>query len=286
MGGLMLDKRLFSQYTRPLAPIPTTAQRSGSIATPIQCILFDVYGTLFISGSGGIGAQTAVEPPAEALLHRLLETHGILDSPAVVQRRMRQAIQDQHARLKNDGIDYPEVRIDEIWMQAAGFKSREEARKFALAYELITNPVFPMPHLKALLKIGRAKSVSMGIVSNAQFYTPLLFEWFLEQDLEALGFNRDLLIFSYQHGHGKPSRTLFDLARQRIEGLGLDPAAVLVVGNDRLNDIHPAQQAGFQTALFAGDARSLRLRENEPRCAGTVPDLVITDLIQLVDYLS
>jgi putative hydrolase of the HAD superfamily len=49
-----------------------------------------------------------------------------------------------------------------------------------------------------------------------------------------------------------------------------------------LNDMLPAYAEGFQTALFAGDKRSLRLREDDPRCKNLSPDLVITDLRQLV----
>jgi len=52
-----------------------------------------------------------------------------------------------------------------------------------------------------------------------------------------------------------------------------------------LNDIYPAQKVGFQTALFAGDKRSLRLRNDDPRCKNLKPDLVITDLIQLLDHI-
>ena len=38
----------------------------------------------------------------------------------------------------------------------------------------------------------------------------------------------------------------------------------------------------FKTALFAGDLRSLRLRTENPRCRGLKPDLVVTDLRQLI----
>jgi len=51
------------------------------------------------------------------------------------------------------------------------------------------------------------------------------------------------------------------------------------------NDILPAKKIGFNTALFAGDARSLRMREDDPECIRTSPDLVITDLIQLLEYV-
>ena len=48
-----------------------------------------------------------------------------------------------------------------------------------------------------------------------------------------------------------------------------------------LNDIMPAQQLGMRTALFAGDARSLRLRLEDPRVEGVRPDVVLTELIHL-----
>jgi putative hydrolase of the HAD superfamily len=59
-----------------------------------------------------------------------------------------------------------------------------------------------------------------------------------------------------------------------------------VVGNDMLNDIYPAKKLGFQTALFAGDARSLRLRTDDPRCRNLSADLILTDLEQLIGYIS
>jgi len=45
-----------------------------------------------------------------------------------------------------------------------------------------------------------------------------------------------------------------------------------------LNDIQPSGELGFRTALFAGDERSLRLREGDRRVENVSPDLIITDL--------
>ena len=53
-----------------------------------------------------------------------------------------------------------------------------------------------------------------------------------------------------------------------------------------LNDIYPAQRAGFMTGLFAGDARSLKLRSDESVCNKLSADIVITDLVQLLDHLD
>jgi putative hydrolase of the HAD superfamily len=47
------------------------------------------------------------------------------------------------------------------------------------------------------------------------------------------------------------------------------------------NDIRPAAEAGFRTALFAGDRRSLRLCSEDERCRDISPDWIVTNLDQL-----
>ncbi len=54
-----------------------------------------------------------------------------------------------------------------------------------------------------------------------------------------------------------------------------------MVGNDALRDLAPARRAGFQTALFAGDARSLRGAEQAGQASA-----VVTDLRQLPRLLA
>lgn len=53
-----------------------------------------------------------------------------------------------------------------------------------------------------------------------------------------------------------------------------------------LKDVWPAQAVGFRTALFAGDARSLRKRDEDERIRGVVPDLVVTELSQIAGCLN
>ena len=50
------------------------------------------------------------------------------------------------------------------------------------------------------------------------------------------------------------------------------------------NDIAPAAALGFRTALFAGDRRSLRLREED--ALGVTPDAIITSLDQIASVLG
>jgi putative hydrolase of the HAD superfamily len=94
--------------------------------------------------------------------------------------------------------------------------------------------------------------------------------------------DRRLLFFSWKEGHAKPSAVMFERAKAVLLDMGIPETSVLYVGNDMRNDIWPAASVGFDTALFAGDRRSLRQRKHDHRCKGRLPDMVITDLFQLV----
>jgi putative hydrolase of the HAD superfamily len=157
--------------------------------------------------------------------------------------------------------------------------------EFALRYECLVNPVYPMPSLGFVLEDVQNAGLSMGIVSNAQFFTPLLFEAFLGKGIKELGFAEELCVFSFLVGEAKPSARLFEIPRDILLDRGIDPESILYVGNDMLNDILCAKDAGFRTALFAGDSRSLRLREGDGRVRDCEPDWIITSLDQLQAFL-
>jgi len=277
--------KLAAEYAIPLSPLPTATSPGGRLAQPIQCVLFDIYGTLFISGSGDIGIAKKTVPKTEKI-ERLLQKFNIRKTPRDIVNELHVAIEDKHRQLRNEGIEYPEIEIDQIWKQILEIKDLEYVRRFAIEYELIVNPVYPMPYLKKTLAFCREQNLAMGIISNAQFFTPLLFEWFLHASPEDLGLHSELIFLSYKIRHAKPSVVLFEKAAHAISAKGIKPAASLYVGNDMLNDIYPAKQLGFQTALFAGDKRSLRLRTDDSRCVNLSTDLVLTDLEQLIGHIT
>ena len=162
----------------------------------------------------------------------------------------------------------------------------ETAGRFAAAYEAAVNPVSPMPAAEELLRAVAASPSPpvLGLVSNAQFFTPLLFDAFFGKPLRELGFDRELCVFSFLFREAKPSVRLFLRAGEVLAGRGIRTDETVFVGNDMLNDLYPARAAGFRTCLFAGDLRSLRLRNDDPRC-GFDPDLVITGLMELAPYV-
>ena len=143
-----------------------------------------------------------------------------------------------------------------------------------------------MPECSTVLNALRARGFHLGIISNAQFFTRTLVEVLAGENLDTLGFDAGGCIWSYQLLEAKPSTALYERSAAYWKSqYGAKPSEVLYVGNDLLNDIWPAQQVGFKTALFAGDARSLRMREGDPRVNGVEPDLVVTQLNQLTQAL-
>ena len=119
------------------------------------------------------------------------------------------------------------------------------------------------------------------MISNAQFFTGLLFPALTGCSLPDWGCENTLAFLSYEHGQAKPGTYLYELAARELARRGIKPAETLFVGNDMLNDIAPASRCGFRTALFAGDQRSLRMRAGDPRVNGIEADIVITELPQL-----
>lgn len=290
----MTDPRLLQRIRAlctPLQPQPTAvAPRLGPLAD-IHAVLFDVYGTLLISASGDIGLGGARARPlqlgeildaAEYEASAITEPQRQLDLGAALEA----AIHAQHAQARARGIEDPEVDILALWarlLAGVGLQPTPQAlQRIALEYECRINPVWPMPGLADLLATLRQHGLAMGIVSNAQFYTPLILEALLGHPLEALGLAPDCSAWSYALGEAKPSPRPYEVALTGLaQAHALRPDQVLYIGNDRRNDIWPASRLGLRTALFAGDARSLRLREDDPDLVDLRPERVVTDLRQV-----
>jgi len=289
---------LIRRLSKPLRPRPAGVRPRLLKLEDIRAVLFDVYGTLFISGSGDVGTDApAGRASAFAAALRAGGFTGV--TPAVHRRGpilLRDAILRAHNTSRARGIRHPEVRIDRLWTrmlrslvakrQLRGRVTRAAISRTAVTYECLINPTWPMPAAADVLKALGARKLKLGLVSNAQFFTPLLFDALLRRSPRELGFVSRLCIWSFQHGQGKPSPRLLSIALQRLKRHhGVQPRQVVYIGNDMLKDIQPAVELGCRTVLFAGDRRSLRLHKDT--AAGQLrPDAIITRLDQLLRILG
>ena len=350
-------KERFRRQASPLECIPTGESPVLKRLSGIRAVVFDVYGTLIISGVGDIGVDDGVIAP-ERILDALEQSgvqwmaegageagEGVEAGEALDVNEAGQALDVNEAgeagtinssgtgdsggtggtstniihaqkvldlynetvnELRREaiakGIHTPEPDIRNVWSRVLEslkdqkliqFDSRFDgllrtAETLSLEFEIRMNPTWPMPNMTHVLDRLHAKSYDLGIISNSQFYTPIMIEAYADRTLRDLGFSSGLLHWSYEVGLKKPSITFY---RRFLEKMvrhhpTLQPEEILYVGNDMRKDILPAQTLGFKTALFAGDQRSLRWRRDDPTCKTLEPDLVVTDLMQIAECLS
>ncbi|MCA9261717.1 MAG: HAD family hydrolase [Planctomycetales bacterium] len=289
------------EASEPLLPRPVDCEPRVSALPEIRAVLVDVYGTLLVSASGDIGSADA-SVRGRAAVDALGAVGMALDAPPEqVDESWTGVIAAEHARLRGAGIPYPEVDVREIWpvvcqrIAEASSLSPISARRvdrldwsqLAVEFEVRVNPVWPMPEAAETLQRLADRGRVMGIVSNAQFFTPLAWTATAGKSLGECGVAASLRYYSYEHREAKPGRGLYQRAVAGLAEAGIAPSETLYVGNDMRNDIWPAAAVGFRTALFAGDERSLRRRDETPRHErGPDPDVVITQWPQILEVAT
>jgi len=288
-----------------MKPVPTLLKPFIKKDPAIKAFIFDVYGTLLISASGDIDESVF---SGENLI-RAFDSAGIRidksvkDKPALligILDEFRKSVRDFHNQERTEEKPYPEVDILHLWEKIIiSRKSKKQLildgppciKCFTFVFEVLSNRIYPMPGMNELLNHLSSREYPLGIVSNAQFYTPVILNFFLNQsvseDEDVMPFDPDLTVFSYKYMRSKPDLFLFELVKKQCnQKYGLFADEILFVGNDMYRDIYPAFVAGFKTALFAGDTKSLRLRQEKPELKKIVPDFIITDLMQLLSILN
>ena len=254
----------------------------------IKAVVFDIYGTVVCSAAGEIHTNISTN-------HAVFEVPELSISIAmpIVQDHITEYVQKSHTIFKAQGIQYPEIDAIEMWqhiilsIQGNAIK-HYDAALCAVYYEIYNNPTALMPYaLKSLEAIQHA-GYKLGIVSNAQFYTPLMLDALCNSAnkavYEALRF--DIQVWSYLQREGKPSTRLYELMLEQCAKYDISAHEVLYIGNDKRNDVYPASVLGIHTLLFAGDRISYKPRLEDKKVSAIIPDGVITCLSQILEVLD
>jgi FMN phosphatase YigB (HAD superfamily)/glycosyltransferase involved in cell wall biosynthesis len=239
-----------------LRPDPPSAKR-------FRAAIFDVYGTLLIAPAGRIKPDPLTDP----VLREALRNFGH-EPPASPSTLLHEAVSRHHAKA---GVPYPEIDLRVLWREILSLDSDEDVTPLVRAIEEVWHPSRPMPGAGNLIRQLARSGVSIGILSNAQCNM-----------LDDLGNIADLLapeltLLSYQQGIAKPSPELYQTMQERLSGRGISPQETLFIGNDPRQDIIPAANAGFQTALFIGHPDSLRPGDCRP-------DITFSKWSDLLEY--
>jgi putative hydrolase of the HAD superfamily len=214
-------------------------------------------------------------------------------------------------KARGKGIEYPEIRIEQIWtviimmLERNGYSKTRRAeaggraftfadtadfaRCLAYTYNFLSMGRTLYPNAVQALRKLKDDNVVLGIVSNAQFYTPIdLTLLFRDQscgkieDFNEL-FDPDLTFFSYEYGVSKPDTLLFRKLFDALYEYHITPSQTVFAGNDFLIDIAPAAALGMKTAFFCGDDA---IAFQHDLGSEVVPDIVFDDWGGFADKIS
>jgi len=266
---------LIRQRSRRIRPLPTGEKEKGRLPCKPRCVLFDVYGTLLVR----IGDMHARAQQRLRDSDAVIRAHNLPVTARELEILVESAIEQNHAAQRRRGKEHPEVVIERIWAGIFPHLAPAVIRRAIVEYELAAHPAWPMPGCRRLLRFLAGSDITLGIVSNAQFYTPLFLSALTGATLEDLGFSPSLCLYSFDLGTAKPDRRLVDLAVERLRGMGLSASETVMVGNDCVNDTAPAALAGLMTVYAALDRRSSVPAPGDS--VESVPDAVIQRLASL-----
>lgn len=212
----------------------------------IRVVIFDIYNTLL-----SVGPAPA---DADARWAALFADHFASDPPidrlgfALSGSRV---IAQLHERARAAGVLWPEIQWPSVVgeMLPAFTQLPPPAQADFILRQIQTGHTVAFPaEAAAALRELRNQGCLLGIASNAQAYSVReLSDGLAGHGLGLDLFDRELCVWSYEHGFSKPNPHFFRILTARLDARGIAPSETLMVGDRLDNDIEPARVQGWHT---------------------------------------
>jgi putative hydrolase of the HAD superfamily len=279
----------------------------------VRAVIFDTYGTLVNYWRPGIDDKEKRPDLLKGAFRKVADRFGFtpylveMDPESDPEKTLFDLYHGlislgREKSLKN-GIEFPEVKIEEIWnliilmLKRRGYDPGQElpenpgdlARYCAFCYNFHSLGRGLYPNVVDALSELKKNNIVLGILSNAQFYTPIDLTLFIRDqsrgaydDYNEL-FDTDLTFFSYEYGVTKPHTLLFRTLYDALYEYQILPGQTVFAGNDLALDIEPAAKAGMRTAFFTGDSSSAYFHGKD---GAIIPDITFSSWEELPQKLS
>jgi FMN phosphatase YigB (HAD superfamily) len=295
----------------PAAPkIKRVKARPALHDFPIKAIFWTVYGTLVAIPSGELQFEHQQDFVTDAAFDKLIKEFKMWQSmsrkPGAPAAYMKELYRKALTTLRltgGSGEKNPEVQVERVWddivkklfqkeytFDAATYGSMNEyAKKIAYFYHASIQGCGAYPGAAETVNLVAERGISQGLLADGQCFTGGQLQRCIKQ--QDPGFDLDavmplaLRVISGEKKAKKPSETLFKAAIQAATSKGITPSEILHVGSNLARDIAPAKRLGMRTALFAGDRNSLSATPEQLKDPGTRPDVMLTELTQIVEIL-
>lgn len=298
-------------YNREIFPVdyPSKTEKLSGI----RAVICDVYGTVLNYWKPGFDSPEARSRSLLSSFKEIADRFGMSqilvgispnDPPEkTLSDFYNGIIALNHEKAVKSGVNFPEVKIEEVWslllmiLKRNGYdasqhfqaEESEIPRYIAFTYNFLSLGRQLYPGVLEAIEELKKNNITVGILSNAQFYTPIdLTLMFRDQSggryddyLEL--FDVDLTFYSYEYGVSKPNQLLFRRLYDVLYEYQILPSQTIFIGNDLSVDIQPAQEAGMRTAFFAGDRESAYVHDLSGK---VIPDITFQNWSELPSKIS
>jgi hypothetical protein len=271
---------------------------------PVKAVLWTAYGTLLAVPQGELLFEHPTDFVMENALEKTIKEFKMWNSmsrkPGKPSEYMRELYTRAYATLRLLG----EVASEKIWDDIVKKLQQKEYTFDAVTYGPLPDYVKKIAYFfhasiqGAGAYPGAADTVRMvaeagrvqGLLADAQCFTPGQIQFCLRKDDPAFDVNATfpppLRILSAEKKVRKPADAIFKAAAQALADRGLRPSDAIHVGSSLTRDIAPAKKHGFRTALFAGDKNSLVATPDQLKDSASRPDVMLTELPQLLEVIG
>lgn len=302
-----LDER--TDLPWPRAPAVDAPKAKPHLAQlKVRAVMWNVYGTLLAVPGGELWTEHPQEFVMTAALDKVIKEFKLWNSmsrkPGAPSMHLKEAYTKniETLRLTTGGDKFPEIAFERAWEDV--FKKlrdytfdvltygslNELARKVAYFFQASIQGAGAYPGAAETLKMLAGGGRPQGLLADGQSFTVAQLGRCLKHQDPDLDLNvvlpPALRVISSEKKARKPSDTLFKAAVQALAAKGIAPEQALHVGSSLSRDIGPAKKHGFRTALFAGDKASLSATPEQLKDPAFRPDVMLTELSQVLDVVA
>lgn len=277
----------------------------------VKAVTWNVYGTL-LSISGG---EFVREHPQKFIMDLALEKtiqefkmwkamSRKPGQPSEYMRVMLQNVVDDMSLQVERGERHPEIPVERVWagiirkllqneyvIDAGMYGTLEEySVKIAYFFHRSLQGVGAQQDAADTIQWIKDHHYWQGLLADGQCFTGLQLRRCIEQQNPQCQVDYCIpsshRVLSHAMRGKKPSERLFKEMIARLRANGIEPEQTLHISNDLPNDLAPARRLGFQTCLYTGDSKSLKVSPELVADRHLRPVVMVTHLSQVIEMLE
>jgi len=279
--------------------------------TRVKAVTWNVYGTLLSIAGGEFLREHPQKFIMDLALDKTIQEFKMWKSmsrkpghPAEYMRVMISKVVDELNFQVDKGERYPEVPVERIWegivkkllqneyvLETARYGTLEEfSIKIAYFFHRSLQGIGAQRNAAETIQWLTDNRYWQGLLADGQVFTSLQLKKCLHEQYPECYLDQCIppyaRVLSRSVRSKKPSERLFKEMVACLRKSGIAPEETLHIGNDLPNDLGPAHKHGFLTCLYTGDSSSLKASPEMIADKTLRPDMMITELSQVIEMLT